>query len=114
MNSALERWIKLKESPLTDLEISNYYEKNRGKFRHGARIRLGQIFLSRADRVTSTLQEMRQRIQKENPSLSNAQIDERLIEYGKKKEKLAQDSTKSNKRGRRFCYACQSILRGFD
>jgi len=34
------------ESPLTDVELNDFYEKNRGKFRHGARIRLSQIFLA--------------------------------------------------------------------
>ena len=34
------------DSPLTDVELNDFYEKNRGKFRHGARIRLSQIFIA--------------------------------------------------------------------
>ena len=35
-----------KEAPLTDVELNDFYEKNRGKFRHGERIRLSQIFIA--------------------------------------------------------------------
>jgi len=35
-----------KDSPLTDSELNDFYEKNRGKFRHGNRVRLSHIYIA--------------------------------------------------------------------
>jgi parvulin-like peptidyl-prolyl isomerase len=35
-----------KDSPLTDSELNDFYEKNRGKFRHGNRVRLSHLYIA--------------------------------------------------------------------
>ncbi len=41
-------------SLLTDAELNDFYEKNRGKFRHGERVRLSQIFIASNDKTATT------------------------------------------------------------
>ncbi len=91
-----------KESPITDVEISNYYEKNRGKFRHGARIRLSQIFIARGSKVGESEQDMGMRLKKENPSLSTGDINKLVQEQIKKKSDLAQDILNRAHKGEDF------------
>ncbi len=74
-----------KESPITDTEISNYYETNRGKFRHGERIRLSQIFIARTNDISETPLSAKLKLKKENPKLSDSELNRQIAELEKKK-----------------------------
>ncbi len=91
-----------KESPLSDLDISNFYEKNRGKFRHNGRIRISQIFIARGAGVTESPQEQRARVKRENPGVSEADISKNIAESEKKKEQLAQSILERARKGEDF------------
>ncbi len=90
------------ESPISDTEISNYYEKNRGKFRHDARIRLSQIFISKTKDGTENPTAAKLKLQKENPKLSEAELNKQFADLEKQKEKLAQDVLQRARNGEDF------------
>ena len=64
----------------TDQQISDIYEKNKDKFKHGPRIRLSQIFFA-APKVDSPAGEsMKTQMTKAYPKLSPAEIDAKVKE----------------------------------
>ena len=91
-----------KDSPITDAEIANYYEKNKGQFRHGARIRLSQIFIARWRDFGDNQIATKMKIKKENPKLSDAELEKKLGDIEKEKAKLAQDLLQRARNGEDF------------
>jgi hypothetical protein len=91
-----------KESPISDIEISNYYEKNRGKFRHDARIRLSQIVIPRNSKVSQTLFAEKFKLRKANPKLSEAELNKQIADSDKKQEQLANELLQRARNGEDF------------
>lgn len=90
------------ESPLSEKEISDYYEKNRGRFRHGPRIKLSQIFISKTKSITETPSVLTAKLKSENPKMSDADIKKKIDDIENGQKKLAEDLLKRALNGEDF------------
>jgi foldase protein PrsA len=90
------------ESPTTDSQISDYYEKHRGELRHEARIRLSQIFIAKTKDVTEEPLAYKVRLRKENPKMTEDEAVKQVTDLEKQKAKLAQDILQRARSGEDF------------
>jgi len=83
-------------SPLTDVELNDFYEKNRGKFRHGARIRLSHIFIALPGATEKNTQSQTQKYQLAQSLLERARNGEDFAELA---NQYSEDSAKRKNDG---------------
>ena len=68
------------KSTATDKQISDIYEKNKEKFKHGPRIRLSQIFFAAPKIDSQAGESIKNQLLKANPKLSPSELDAKVKE----------------------------------
>lgn len=86
------------ESPVTDKEIQDFYDKNKSKFKHGERIRLSQIVIAAPKSSNMGLESLEDQVKKQEPKLKpdEVQAKVKLLEQQKRQtaEQLLQRALK--------------------
>lgn len=90
------------QTPLADSELNDFYEKNRGKLRHGARIRLSQIFIALPSKKETLSQQKKGNIAGESSSKTGADTEKQLAQLQKQKYQLAQSLLDRARKGEDF------------
>jgi parvulin-like peptidyl-prolyl isomerase len=91
-----------KENPLSDADLRKFYDEHKDKLKHGARIRISQIVLACPKVDLPNVQSVKTTIQKANPKLTGAALDQKVAEEIAKKKAKAQSLLDQVKKGADF------------
>lgn len=102
----------LSESSTTDTEISDFYEHNRNKFKHGARIRLSEIAFQLPGKDGVSAVAIKEQAKKENPNISAAALETAVADAQKQKYTLAKSLLERARKGEDFAALADQYSEG--
>lgn len=79
-----------KRAVVTDADMSQFYSKNKKQFQHKERIRLSQIIVAAPKQDLGNVQSVRTQVLKDNPKLSEKELDERVSKVMEAQRQKAQ------------------------
>lgn len=100
----MEEMIKkiIKQAPLQDKDVLDFYNKQKETFKHGRRIRWSQIVIASPTRSVGPLQDIRTQVKLQRPDLKGAALEKEIEKVEKKQEDKARTLLKQAQAGKDF------------
>lgn len=90
------------DSPVTDIESKKFYEDNKVRFKHGARVKLSQILIAVPTLDSGSIQSLRTQVRNANPKASAADIDKETQNIVTKQKNKAESLLTQARSGSNF------------
>jgi hypothetical protein len=91
-----------KANPIPDADIRKFYDQHKDSLKHGTRIRISQIVLAAPKENIPNVESLKATIQKANPKLTGAALDQKVAQESAKQKAKAQVLLDDIKRGGDF------------
>ncbi|MDQ5968027.1 MAG: Peptidylprolyl isomerase [Cyanobacteriota bacterium erpe_2018_sw_39hr_WHONDRS-SW48-000098_B_bin.30] len=91
-----------KENGMSEQKLFDFYQKNKAQFKHGEKIRLAHIIIAFPSVDTPPLESVKSQLKKQNPKLSDTEIEQEVLVVKQQKIRLAQELIDRAKKGEDF------------